>query len=133
MLLSLLLSSWLVSPAAGLNANPEPSTPAEESADFLLEIRIVESRPDVGEVELLDPEGNRLLLREGDILEEAGGARIKEVGRSTLVLTRVSEGVDDPSSESLVVVRFDASGKTRVREYRKRPDVTLSEPRPPND
>ena len=133
MLLSLLMTSWLVSPVVASQNTAEAATPVDENTEFLLQVRILESRPEDGEIELLDPDGKPRLLREGDVLEEAGGARIKDVGRSTLVLSRAAEGIDGSSGESLVVVRFDETGKTRVREYREIPDVSLSEPRPPND
>jgi hypothetical protein len=57
-------------------------------------------------------------------LPEAGGAAIQEVGRSTLVLRRIVSGADGQKGEALIVVRFDRSGKTRVREYRTVPDVS---------
>jgi hypothetical protein len=130
---SLIMLSWLVSAAATPQHTMEDTPRADAGSNFLSQVRIVESRPDDGEVELVDREGKRYLLREGDVLEEAGGARVKDVGRSTLVLTRAVEGADGSPGECLVVVRFDASGKTRIREYHARPDVSLSEPRPPAD
>jgi hypothetical protein len=57
-------------------------------------------------------------------LPEAGGAAIEEVGRSILVLKRILSGADGQKGEALIVVRFDRSGKTRVREYRTVPDVS---------
>lgn len=92
--------------------------------DFLERVRIVETRPAKGELTLVDPEGESRTLREGDLLPEAGGAAIQEVGRSTLVLRRIVSGADGQKGEALIVVRFDRSGKTRVREYRTVPDVS---------
>jgi hypothetical protein len=93
-------------------------------SDFLERIRIVETRPAEGELTLVDPEGESRTLHEGDLLPEAGGAAIQEVGRSTLVLKRILSGADGQKGEALIVVRFDRSGKTRVREYRTVPDVS---------
>ena len=94
-------------------------------SDFLERVRIVETRPAEGELTLVDPEGVSRTLHEGDLLPEAGGAAIHEVGRSTLVLRRVVSGADGQTGEALIVVRFDRSGKTRVREYRTVPGVSL--------
>jgi hypothetical protein len=93
-------------------------------SDFLERVRIVETRPSEGELTLVDPEGESRTLHEGDLLPEAGGAAIQEVGRSTLVLKRILSGADGQKGEALIVVRFDRSGKTRVREYRTVPDVS---------
>lgn len=94
-------------------------------SDFLERVRIVETRPADGELTLVDPEGESRTLHEGDLLPEAGGAAIQEVGRSTLVLKRIVSGADGQKGEALIVVRFDRSGKTRVREYRTVPDASV--------
>jgi hypothetical protein len=94
-------------------------------SDFLERVRIVETRQAEGELTLVDPDGESRTLHEGDLLPEAGGATIHEIGRSTLVLKRVVSGADGQKGEALIVVRFDRSGKTRVREYRTVPDVSL--------
>lgn len=94
-------------------------------SDFLERVRIVETHPSEGELTLVDPEGESRTLHEGDLLPEAGGAAIQEIGRSTLVLKRTVSGADGRMGEALIVIRFDRSGKTRVREYRTVPDVSL--------
>ncbi len=112
------------------------ATAAQESSldpDFLDTIRIVEAKPAEGELTFRDPEGDLRTLREGDYLEEVDGARVKKISRTTLVLTRVVRGGDGQEGEALIVVRFDRSGKTKVREYRTVPDVSLKMPRSPND
>ena len=124
MLLSLLLitSSWLSSPV--------PKPPAQTETEFLEGIRIVDTSPSEGALTFVDLDGKSRTLEEGDVLEEAGGARIKDVGRKTIVLTRMVAGAGGEAGESLIVVRFDGSGKTRVREYRTVPDVSLSQAPP---
>lgn len=101
--------------------------------DFLDTIRIVEAKPAKGELTFTDLESELRTLRVGDYLEEVDGARVKKITRTTLVLTRVVRGGDGQEGESLIVVRFDRSGKTKVREYRTVPDVSLKTPRSPND
>lgn len=101
--------------------------------DFLDTIRIVEAKPAEGELTFTHPESDLRTLRVGDYLEEVDGARVKKITRTTLVLTRVVRGGDGQEGESLIVVRFDRSGKTKVREYRTVPDVSLKTPRSPND
>jgi hypothetical protein len=124
MLLSLLFitSSWLSS---------TPAEPPQTRFEFLESIRIVGTSPSEGALTLVDPNGKSRMLEEGDVLEEAEGARIKSVGRTTIVLTRVVTGSEGETGESLIVVRFDGSGRTRVREYRTVPDVSLSQAPPP--
>lgn len=100
---------------------------------FLETIRVVSTRPSDGEVTLLTPEGTRRTLEEGDSLEEEGGAALKDVTSATLVFTRRVTGPEGEEGESLIVVRFDASGKTRVREYRSVPDDAPSKRPPPRD
>ena len=102
-------------------AAQEPSS----DPDFLDTIRIVEAKPAEGELTFTDLEGDLRTLREGDYLEEVDGARVKKISRTTLVLTRVVRGGDGQEGEALIVVRFDRSGKTKVREYRTVPDVFL--------
>ena len=108
------------------SSSPEPR--------FLESIRVVSARPSEGKVTLLAPDGARRTLAEGDPLEEEGGARLKAVTSATLVFTSRVTGGDGAAGESLIVVRFDASGKTRVREYRSVPDdVPSKPPRPDRD
>ena len=114
---------------ASATAAQEPSS----DPDFLDTIRIVEAKPAKGELTFRDLEGDLRTLREGDYLEEVDGARVKKISRTTLVLTRVVRGGDGQEGEALIVVRFDRSGKTKVREYRTVPDVSLKTPRSPND
>ena len=114
---------------ASATAIQEPSP----DPDFLDTIRIVEAKPAEGVLTFRDLEGDLRTLREGDYLEEVDGARVKKISRTTLVLTRVVQGGDGQEGEALIVVRFDRSGKTKVREYRTVPDVPLKTPRSPND
>jgi len=112
---------------------PQASSSAEPR--FLEAIRVVSARPaegfTKGEVSLKAPDGTELLLREGDTLAEEGGAKLKDVASGVLTFTRQVTGGDGERGESLIVVRFDASGKTRVREYRTVGDVpTPRAPRP---
>ena len=118
-----------------LVAGSSATAASEPSADpdFLDTIRIVEAKPAEGELTFMDLEGDLRTLREGDYLEEVDGARVKKISRTTLVLTRVVRGGDGQEGEALIVVRFDRSGKTKVREYRTVPDVSLKTPRSPND
>ena len=98
---------------------------------FLETIRVVSARPAEGEVALAAPDGTELLLREGDALAEEGGAKLKDVAASVLVFRREVIGGDGEMGESLIVVRFNAAGKTRVREYRTVGDVPSPKaPRP---
>lgn len=120
MLQSLIMMLAGVSAAGAQKASPDPT--------FLDEIRIVDVRPTEGELTFADREGVEHTVREGDVLEDIEGARVKKIGRTTLVLTRVVRGGDGQKGESLIVVRYDASGKTKVREYRTVPDVSLKSP-----
>jgi hypothetical protein len=95
---------------------------------FLETVRIVSARAREGEVVLATRDGARRTLREGDALEEEG-ATLKDVTSTTLVFTRLVTGAGGESGSALIVVRFDASGKTKVREYRTLGDV--APPRPP--
>lgn len=106
------------------SSSPEPR--------FLESIRVVSKHPSEGKVTLLAPDGARRTLVEGDSLEEEGGAKLKDVTSATLVFTRRVTGGDGAAGESLIVVRFDASGKTRVREYRSVPDDVPSKPPRPD-
>jgi len=114
---------------ASATAAREPSA----DPDFLDTIRIVEAKPAEGELTFTDTDSDVRTLRVGDYLEEVDGARVKKITRTTLVLTRVVSGGDGQEGEALIVVRFDRSGKTKVREYRTVPDVSLKTPRSPND
>ncbi len=123
--LILIMLVALASATAAQEPSPDP--------DFLDTIHIVEAKPAEGELTFRDLEGDLRTLREGDYLEEVDGARVKKISRTTLVLTRVVRGGDGQEGEALIVVRFDRSGKTKVREYRTVPDVSLKKPRSPND
>jgi hypothetical protein len=104
---------------------------ASEGTRFLELARVVSPRPERGDVFLVGPDGNEILLREGDLLAEEGGAKLKDVTSSVLVFTRKVSGGDGEKGESIIVVRFNSSGKTRVREYRTVGDVpTPRAPRP---
>ena len=96
---------------------------------FLEKVRVVSVRASEGEVTLATAEGASRTLGEGDVLYEEGGAKLKDVTSASLVFTRRVAGGDGEVGEALIVVRFDAAGKTRVREYRTVGDV--SPPRPP--
>lgn len=120
---ALIMLLTVASATAAQKPSPDP--------DFLDTIRIVEAKPSDGELTFTDSESERHTLRVGDYLEEVDGARVKKITRTTLVLTRVVRGGDGQEGESLIVVRFDRSGKTKVREYRTVPDVSLKTPRPP--
>jgi hypothetical protein len=95
---------------------------------FLETVRIVSARAPEGEVVIATREGARRTLREGDLLEEEG-ATLSDVTSATLVFSRPVPRPGGESGSALIVVRFDGSGKTKVREYRTLSDV--SSPRPP--
>jgi hypothetical protein len=113
---------YLLIPALGLalqvvtaeRPSEAPTPPPTER--YLASVRVVAARETVFEVTLLSPEGTTRTLRKGDRLDEED-AVLKDVTRSTLVFTRSVTGADGTPGESLVVVRFDGSGKTKVREY----------------
>ena len=113
---------------AAVAAAPLQETPPESS--FLDAITVVDSKPAEGELTFEDADGEQHTVREGDLID---GCRVKDIGRTTLVLTRVVTGADSHEGESLIVVRFDRTGKTKVREYRTVPDVSPKMPRPRND
>ena len=98
---------------------------------YLETARVVFARPERGDVMLAGPDGNEILLREGDRLDEEGGAKLKDVASAVLIFAREASGADGVTGESIIVVRFNATGKTRVREYRAVGDVpTPKAPRP---
>ena len=108
---------------------PQASPSAEPR--FLETIRVVSARPAEGEVTLAALDGTERLLREGDVLAEEGGAKLKDVTSAVLVFRREVTGGDGERGESIIVVRFNAAGKTRVREFRTVGDVpTPKAPRP---
>lgn len=125
MLQSLIMMVAVVSAVATQKSSPDPS--------FLETIRLVDVNPADGELTFTTVEGDERTVREGDRLEEADGARVKEVARTTLVLTRVVRGGDGREGEALIIVRFDATGKSKVREYRTVPDVSSTPPRRNDD
>ncbi len=114
-------------------ATPFPAQETSPDPDFLESIRIVEARPEKGEITFETPGGTSRTLEKGDLVEGVEGARVKEIHRRTLVLERVVRGGDGQEGEALIVVRFDRLGKTKVREYRKVPDVSLKAPPRPDD
>jgi uncharacterized protein (AIM24 family) len=93
----------------GPNIDPPPER-------FLATLRVLAAQESQGEVTFLDPEGATRTLREGERLVEED-AVLKEVTRGTLVFTKRVTGGDGTPGESLIVVRFDGSGKVKVREY----------------
>lgn len=104
---------------------PIASAGSDEES-FLEAARVLDVRPSENEVTLVDPDGKSFRIREGEALDEAGGATLKRVRRSTLVWTRPVTGGDGQTGEALIVVRFGPSGKTEVREFWSVPDA----PRP---
>jgi hypothetical protein len=97
---------------------------AGPASEFLSALQVTETNPAEGELTFVDPEGRSRTVHEGDFLPEAGEATVREIGRSILVLKRPVTGADGETGEALVVVRFDHSGKTKVREYRSVPDAS---------
>ncbi len=98
---------------------------------FLERIRILGVEQARGQVTILDPEGKSRIWKEGDRIDEEA-AVLKEVRQSTLILTRTMEGANGEKGESLVVVRFDPSGKVRVREYASVSDAPQPVAPPPD-
>jgi hypothetical protein len=103
---------------------------AKRPPRYLATVRVLGVQESRGEVTLLDSEGNARTLREGDRVAEED-AVLKDVTRSTLVLTRNVTGSDGAKGESLIVVRFDASGKVKVREYATVAQDPSPKPPPP--
>lgn len=122
---SLIMIFAAASAVANQNASPDPT--------FLDTIRIVDVKPVEGELTFENRDGDARTIRVGDVLEEIDGARVEKISRSTLVLKRVVRGGDGQKGEALIVLRFDGSGETKVREYRTVPDVPLKAPPRPND
>ncbi len=123
-LLSLLLS------ASVPTVPPSPASPAsEEKKDtrFLERIRVLGVRELPAEITILDPEGKSRVWSKGDRVEEED-AVVEKITRSTLVLTRGGTGED---YESLIVVRFKASGEVKVREYSRVSDSPQPQTPPP--
>ncbi len=85
-------------------------------ARFLERIRVLGVQETRGEVTVLDPDGKSRTWQEGDRIAEEN-ATVKKITRSTVVLTRIVEGSRGEKGESLIVLRFDATGKVKVREY----------------
>jgi hypothetical protein len=110
-----------------LSFQAQPVTPTKPR--FLEEIRVVSARVDEGLVTFTASDGVLRSLHEGDILEEENGAKLTEVTSSTLVFTVPVKGGDGEDGEARIVVRYDGSGRTKVREYRSVGDV--AQPRPP--
>ncbi|MGH9319406.1 MAG: hypothetical protein ACRD21_16170 [Vicinamibacteria bacterium] len=116
-----------------LSLIPFHQASASVSPRFLETVQVVSVRPSEGSVTLAEPGGERRTLLEGDALGEEGGAKLKQVTASTLVFTQRVSGADGEAGEALIVVRFDASGKTRVREYQTVGDVSQPKPPQPED
>jgi len=120
-----ILSSFTTPQGARLNgAPPKPSTER-----FLTRVRVLGVQVDRGEAllaKILCPDGTTRTWRKGDRVTEED-AVVKDVTRSTLVLTRAVTGASGEKGESLIVVRYDSSGKVTVREY-----STVSDWAPPS-
>ncbi len=113
-----------------LTASVPTVTPSEEKKDtrFLERIRVLGVRESPAEITILDPEGKSRVWSKGDRVEEED-AVVEKVTRSTLLLTRGGTG---ENYESLIVVRFKASGEVRVREYSRVSDSPQPETPPPD-
>jgi hypothetical protein len=107
----------------------QSSSPVTPEPRFLETVRVVSVRVSDGEATLTTADGGRRVLHEGDTLEEED-ARLQNVTTATLTFTRRVVGGNGEEGESLIVVRFDASGKTKVREYRTVGDAVA--PGPPS-
>lgn len=106
-----------------------PAGPASKQR-FLEKIRIVGVQAARGEATILDPDGKLRTWTKGTLIEEEG-AVVKQVTRSHLVLSRTVTGPQG-KGESLVVVRWDGSGKVKLREYSSLSDFPLPVS-PPHD
>lgn len=115
MVTTLLMSALILIPVL------QTEGPAEKR--FLQVVRILSARVVAGEVTLAQPDGETRTLSEGDVLDEEGGARLEEVSDATLVFRRVVNGAEGGSGEAVIVVHYDETGKTRVREFRSVPDT----------
>jgi hypothetical protein len=99
--------------------------PDGNQARFFERIRVVEVESRREEVTVVDPGGTSRTWKKGDrIIEE--NAVLNKVTRSLLVFTRNVEGTHREGGNIIVVVRFDLSGRTKVREYSSQPDSPLS-------
>jgi hypothetical protein len=98
---------------------------------FFERIRVLGVESGQGEVTVVDPEGQSRTWKKGDRITEEN-AVLDKVTRSLLVFTRNVEGPNGVRGDSLVVVRFDASGETKVREYSSFSDSPLPKA-PPHD
>lgn len=96
---------------------------------FLEQIHVVSVHVSEGVVSFTAPGGELRSLREGDFLEEEGGAKLTDVTSSSLVFILPVKGGNGEDGKARIVVRYDGAGKTKVREYRSVGDV--SQPRPP--
>jgi len=101
---------------------PASSGPARER--FLERVRIVGVQSARGEATILDPEGKLRTWTKGTLIEEEG-ALVKQVTRAHLVLSRAVTGPRGEKGESLIVLRWDASGKVKLREYSTVSDAPL--------
>ena len=113
-----------------LSASVPTVTSSEEKKvpRFLERIRVLSVRESAAEITILDPEGKTRVWSKGDRVEEED-AVVEKVTRSTLVLTCGGTG---ENYESLIVVRFKASGEVRVREYSRVSDSPQPETPPPD-
>ncbi len=112
--------------------NPQADGPDKiKPTRFFETIRVLGVESGRGEVTVVDPEGKSRTWKKGDRITEEN-AVLDKVTRSLLVFTRNVEGPNGVRGDSLVVVRFDGSGKTKVREYSSVSDSPLPKA-PPND
>jgi hypothetical protein len=126
--LALTLAALL--PCTGMN--PQPDGPdGKTQKRFFDKIRVLGVESGQGEVTVVDPEGKSRTWKKGDRITEEN-AVLDNVTRSLLVFTRNVEGPNGARGDSLIVVRFDASGKTKVREYSSVSDSPLPKA-PPHD
>lgn len=127
MRLSFCLVSLLLTPVSGATTLQDES----DSPRYLARVRVMEAQPSLGEVVLAEPDGSALRLAEGDRLPEEEDARLHDVTSTTLVFKKDVTAPDGTKGESLIVVRYDAAGKTKVREYSTVSDVVPPGPTPP--
>jgi len=108
------LSLLLIASLAVSGVSQEQADGAQ--ARSLERIRVLGVHETRGEVTVLDPEGKSRTWKEGDRITEEN-VTVKEVTRSTVVLTRIVKAARGEQGENLIVLRFDATGKVKVREY----------------
>ncbi len=122
--LALTLAALL--PCAGMSQQAD-GLDGKSQTRFFERIRVLGVESGRGEVTVVDPEGKSRTWKKGDRITEEN-AVLDKVTRSLLVFTRNVEGLNGGRGDSLVVVRFDPSGKTKVREYSSHSDSPLPAP-----